>query len=183
MKNNKILLIFILVVFAQIATPLYMAWHWENILQTGQRFYWETEPIDPFDAFKGRYIDLRFREATAPIDDNSDLKYGQSAYAVISVNTEGKAFISGVRAEKPSDYQYLKVRVNHTEGDTAHVQLPFRRYYLPEEIASEAEAAYLNNAGRTSVAAVRLKDGYGVIEELYLGNKNLREYLRNSNTK
>lgn len=179
MKNKKLLLgLFIGVAVLQLAMPLYMAWRWENILQTGQRFYWQTAPVDPYDAFKGRYIALGFKETTAPLMDNDNLNFGQKAFAIIQENAEGKAYISGVTAKEPEQGAYVKVRVYRDGQNKIHVVLPFNRYYLPENLVPAAEAAYRGSAGKTGVAAVRIKNGYGVVEELYIGDKTLYEFLR-----
>ncbi|MGL5514593.1 MAG: GDYXXLXY domain-containing protein, partial [Sporomusa sp.] len=172
MKNKALLLaLFIGVAILQAAMPLYMAWRWENILQTGRQFYWQTAPIDPYDAFKGRYVALRFKENTAPILDNTDIASDRMVYAVIAENDAGQAYISGVTANRPTQGAYVKVKAYRTVNDTANVILPFTRYYLPEDMAPAAEAAYRDNAGKTGVATVRIKDGYGVVEQLYIGEK------------
>lgn len=183
MKNKKLLLgLFVVVALLQAAMPLYMAWRWEDILATGQRFYWQTAPVDPYDAFKGRYVALRFEETKAPIVDDA-VNFNQRAYAIIEENAEGKAFISGVTAKRPEQGTYVKARVYRSGDGMAHVVLPFTRYYMNEYLAPAAEAAYRESAGKTGVAAVRIKDGYGVIEELYIGDKTLHEFLRQSQSK
>ncbi|QJW45624.1 GDYXXLXY domain-containing protein [bacterium BFN5] len=178
MKNIKCLLVlFLAISLAQIAAPLYMAWHWENILLTGQTFYWQTAPVDPYDAFKGRYIDLRFKEMSAPSLDSTEFNYGQTAYALLGVNQEGQAYIRGIAHLQPAETPFIRVKINYIQDNQVHVELPFRRYYLPENQATAAETAYQKKAGQTAVAAVRLKDGYGVIEQLYIDNKTLTDYL------
>lgn len=179
MKNNKlILLLFAIVAIIQLATPLYMAWRWENILQTGRQFYWQTAPVDPYDAFKGRYIDLRFKESVGPIADNTNLVYGQTAYAIIAESEQGKAYISSVSTSQPDQTPYLKVKVHYIEGNNAHVELPFKRYYLPEGMAAAVETAYREKTDQTGIASVRIKDGYAVIEQLYIDGQTLVEYLQ-----
>ncbi|MDF2874860.1 MAG: hypothetical protein K0R22_1543 [Sporomusa sp.] len=181
MTNKKLLLsLFIGVALLQATVPLYMAWRWENILQTGRQFYWQTAPVDPADAFKGRYVELRFKEDTGPIIDQNNLLMGQLVYASIAENAAGKAYISGVSVNRPEQGPYVKVRAYANGQNTAHVTLPFTRYYLPEELAPAAEGAYRESAGKTGVAAVRIKDGYGVVEQLYIGDKPLYEFLRQS---
>ncbi|HWR43017.1 GDYXXLXY domain-containing protein [Sporomusa sp.] len=181
MKSKKLLLsLFIGVALLQAAVPLYMAWRWENVLQTGRQFYWQTAPVDPYDAFKGRYVDLRFKENAGPIIDHDNLIMGQMVYAIIDENAEGKAYISGVSVNRPEKGSYVKVRAYANSQNTAHVILPFTRYYLPEDLAPAAEDAYRKSAGKTGVAAVRIKDGYGVVEQLYIGEKTLYEFLRQS---
>lgn len=178
MKNLRLLL-FTLVALIQLSVPLYMAWHWENILQAGQPFYWQTTPVDPADAFKGRYIDLNFKAAAGPVAPGSVLHYGQTAYALIAQDQAGRAVISQVSATQPPNQPYVKVKINYIEENTiAHVHLPFKRYYLPEALAPAAEAAYQKNTDNT-VAVIRLQDGYGVIEQVYIGDQTLADYLQN----
>lgn len=177
MKNKRLMLgLFVVVALLQAAAPLYMAWRWEDILQTGHRFHWQTAPVDPADAFRGRYIDLRFKEDTAPV--TGDLITGQQVYALIAENAEGQAYISAVSVNRPAQGYYVKVRAYAKGPGTAHVTLPFTRYYLPENLAPAAENAYGESAGKTGVAAVRIKDGYGVVEQLYIGEQTLYEFLR-----
>ena len=181
MNNGKRplpLLLFALVCLIQLGAALYMAWHWEDILRSGQRFYWMTAPVDPYDAFKGRYIDLRFKEDSGPVTDGSAFVYGQTAYARIGVNNEGHAVILGISAQPPAGQPYIKARTSYTQGNKVHVLLPFKRYYLPEDMAVPAETAYRQNAGKTGIAVVRLKDGYGVIEDVLIDNHPLRDYLK-----
>jgi len=182
MKNKKWLFgLFITVAVLQVAMPLYMAWRWEDVLQTGRQFYWQTAPVDPYDAFKGRYVELRFKENSAPISDNTELTAEQMVYASVAENMEGNAYISGVSVTCPETGYYVKAKAYGNGRNTVHVSLPFTRYYLPEDLAPAAEAAYRESAGKqTSVAVVRIKDGYGVIEQLYIGDKTLLEFLQQS---
>lgn len=178
MKNKKLLFgVFIVVAVLQAAMPLYMAWRWENILATGQRFYWQTAPVDPYDVFKGRYVALRFEETTAPVVDE-EVRSGKKAYAIIEENAAGQAFISAVTAKRPEQGAYVTAKIYRSGEGMAYVVLPFTRYYMNEYLAPAAEAAYRESAGKSGVAAVRIKDGYGVIEELYIGDKTLVEFLR-----
>jgi len=169
--------LFAIVALLQLAAPLYMAWHWEDVLKTGRIYYWQTAPVDPFDAFKGRYVDLWFRDVTGPVSGDLPLNPGQTAYAAIREEADQFAYISGVGAVPP-DQDYIRVRVNYVNGNIAHVTLPFKRYYLPEELAPAAEEAYRKSAGREAKVAVRIKNGYGVIEQLYIGDKTIYQILR-----
>lgn len=182
MKKNKLLFkLFIILAIIQLSVPLYMIWRWEDILETGQQYTWVTAPIDPYDALRGRYVDLRFEEMKGPILDNVQLNYGEAAYAVIEENQNGYAFISGISASRPEGEgnSYVKIRVSYVQdGNIAHFVLPFKRYYMQEDLAPEAEKAYRNNAGRSATVLVRVKDGYGVVEQLYIGDKTIYEYLR-----
>lgn len=179
MKIEKYrLCLFIAVAVLQLALPLYMVWHWENVLSTGKQYYWQTAPIDPYDALRGRYVRLSFGETKGAIADNKNLEHGQSAFAAIYVDSNGYAHISQISDSKPTSGEYLKVKVQFIKDNEAYIELPFNRFYMREDLAPLAQSAYLKNSGQKGWAAVRIKDGMGVIEELYIGDKTITEYLR-----
>lgn len=179
MKSKQLITkIFIVVAIIQLAVPLYMVWRWEDILQNGQQYTWVTAPVDPYDAFRGRYVDLRFKEASAPIVGNAILEYGQTAYALIQKDQEGYAFISGISDLRPEGNSYVTVNVSYVQDTIVHFELPFKRYYMQEELAPEAEDAYRSNVGTEATVSVRIKNGYGVIEQLYIGDQTIYDYLR-----
>lgn len=178
-KNRKIFWLFILVAMIQVAVPLSMIWHWEDVLQNGRQYTWVTVPIDPYDALKGRYVDLQFKETKGPVQGGITLKSGQAAYALIVEDEQGYAFISGVSNVRPEGNSYVKVEVSYVQDDQiVHFSLPFKRYYMQEYLAPKAEIAYRENASKECVVLVRIKDGYGVVEQLYIGDKTMYEYLR-----
>ena len=180
MKNNKLLFrIFILLAIIQLAAPLYMVWHWEDILQNGKQYTWVTAPVDPYDALRGRYVDLRFKEMTGPILGNEQLNSNQTAYAMIAEDQNGYAFISGISASRPEGNTYVKIKVSYVQNENiAHFVLPFKRYYMQEDLAPIAEQAYSKNVGTEAIVLVRVKGGYGALEELYIGDQTIYEYLR-----
>lgn len=181
MRQYSRLLLFVAAAILQLAAPLYMAWHWENILQTGETFYWQTAPVDPYDAFKGRYMALRFQQATVPRPDYTDWHYGQTAYVSLDRDSQNHAYISGISRSIPPHTAYLQVKISYIQDNMIHVELPFQRYYLPESLSTAAETAYRKQAGAATVAAVRIKDGYGVIEQLYIKEETLPEFLQHQN--
>jgi uncharacterized membrane-anchored protein len=61
------------------------------------------------------------------------------------------------------------------------LQLPFDRYYAEEQLAPEIEQAYRANSRRgeqKAFIAVRVRKGRGVLEELYIEDLPVAEYLR-----
>jgi uncharacterized membrane-anchored protein len=177
MKPKTMLLLFLLVVILQLSVPLYMMWHWENVLNTGRPFYWVTAPVDPYDLLKGRYVDLGFKEQKGIVLDDEKFQSGQKAYALLT-ERDGKAVISSISASQPDNDVFVRVTIQYVENNVAHVSLPFKRYYLPENVAPAADIAYRKSAGKDGVALIRIKDGYGVVEQLYIGNKTIYEYLQ-----
>lgn len=182
-KNKQLVKVFILLAIIQLAVPLYMVWRWEDVLQNGHQYRWVTAPVDPHDALRGRYVDLRFKEMKGPILGKERFTSGQTAYAMIGEDEKGYAFISGISAVRPEEEgnSYIKIKVSYVQdGNIVHFTLPFKRYYMAEELAPIAEKAYRKNAGIEATVSVRVRDGYGVVEELYIGDKTIYEYLHNS---
>ena len=175
------LLLLAVVVILQVSAPLYMVWHWEDVLKNGQAFRWATAPVDPYDLLRGRYIDLRFQEQKGPLVGDFLMEGRQQAYALLEERS-GQVFISGVSAQEPKDKLFVRVKVLYIDNNRiAHVEVPFKRYYMPEHLAPVAEQAYRNSAGKDGVALIRIKDGYGAIEEVYIGDKTIYEYLQTEN--
>lgn len=178
MKSKQLIFkIFVVLAVIQLAVPLYMVWRWDDILQNGQRYIWVTAPIDPYDAFRGRYVALQFKENAAPILGSAVLNYGQTAYAIIGEDEKGYAFISGISDLRPEGNSYVKVSVYYVQDNIVHFTLPFKQYYMQEEMAPAAENVYRKNAGKEATVSVRIKNGYGVIEQLYIGKQTIYEYL------
>lgn len=179
MKAKKRFCLFIALAIMQLAVLLYMGWHWEDILQTGQRYTWNTAPVDPYDALRGRYVDLHFKEGQASLLPNVNLKSGETAYAIIGEDEKGYAFVSGITDLRPAGNSYIKITIRYINGENiGFFTLPFKRYYMQESLAPGAEVAFRKNAGKDSTVSVRIKDGYGVVEELYIGDKTIYEYLQ-----
>lgn len=177
MSNWRTIAIFAALALLQLAVPLYMVWHWEDVLKNGKAYYWTTAPVDPYDLLRGRYIDLQFQAQIAPALNGEQLEQKQEAYALLAEHN-GRAYITGISGSQPSGQPYVRVYVLWVENSNkVHISLPFKRYYMPEHLAPAAEHAYRQNAGKNAVAKVRIKDGYGAIEEVYIGDKTIYEYL------
>ena len=61
------------------------------------------------------------------------------------------------------------------------VQFPLSTYWVTEKIAPQAEQAYRNNSTRKNQNAfvtVRVRNGDAALEQLYIDNQPLAEYLR-----
>jgi uncharacterized membrane-anchored protein len=73
------------------------------------------------------------------------------------------------------------VKVNYLYGTNAYLQLPFDRYYMNESKAPQAESAYWSHSRRTNQAAyvsVRVLDGFAVLEDLYIDDTPIQDFLK-----
>lgn len=183
-KNRRIFSLFVILAFIQLSVLLFMVLRWEDVLTNGQQYRLPAEPVDPYDPFRGRYVDIRVRGNTeGPIAEGARLQSGQTAYVLLDKDAEGFARIHAVTDKRSAGSDYIQTKAGWIEdGNIVHFKLPFNRFYMREDLAPAAERAYRKQAGKNGVIAVRVKDGYGVIEGLYIGKQTIGEYLLSPET-
>ncbi len=174
--------VFGLMAIAQLAVPFLMIGSREDVLATGVAYKFRCGPVDPYDAFRGRYVALSFPDMqlenwTGPYFDGSE-----TAYALLRVDEEGLAKIADVTLTPPISGDYLQVKAygGGAGNSTLWVTLPFDRYYMDEFQAPAAKVAYRGQS-RTEEGAhalIRVRDGEGVIAGLYFGDVSIEDYLR-----
>ena len=168
---------------AQWAIPASIIWRYETVLATGKVFKFQTHPVDPYDAFRGRYVALGFNWESAPLMANvRSPNPGERMFALIEIGTNGFAQIKGLTFERPQTEDYFGVKVRYCLSPTnVLIQFPFDRYYMNEKLAPAADTAYRQHAGRSgrqdAYVAVRVQNGRATIEDLYVAGKPIRDFL------
>lgn len=200
----KPVFILIVMIIAQIFIPAAMIQRYESTFQNGSLYKFEVAPVDPVDPFKGRYVRLNFPIANWNVKYQSEDKFKRKdkIYATLKINSEGYAVIDQLYKSLPkdSDQEYLKVTVRsvynkYSQAELASysISLPFDRYYAKETKAPEIERRVMNqdrNTGEltipntstssntpTSSVDVRVLNGFGVIEQLYIEGKAVEEFF------
>lgn len=177
---NLRLLILIPLALIQLAVPGWMILQQERILHHGRVFKFKTAPVDPYDAFRGRYVALQFDANSNGIKPNSDLQ-NRKVWVRFEVDEKGFAKVRE-ESKKPltGDDVVMATRFY------SNLHFPFDRYYMDENAAPKAETAYRNNSRRehqNACATVRILNGHAAIEELYIDDKPIREFLRTESKK
>jgi uncharacterized membrane-anchored protein len=170
------LIIFVVVVFAQLAVPASLVWKREHTLRQGHVWKFRTAPVDPVDVFRGRYVALHFEVETEEISPPSNSSYSDRVFVTLKANAEGFAEVDQVFATKPAGDDFMETRLS---GKT--ISLPFDKYWVTERDAPAAEAAYQNLSRRgnqNAYVSVRVFRGDAALEQLYLDNQPLGDYLR-----
>lgn len=170
------LIVFALVACAQLAVPASLIWKREQTLRQGTVWKFRTAPVDPVDAFRGRYVALEFETEGQEILPPANIESGQSVFVTLRANAEGFAEIDQVLPERPASNDFIEVLLN---GKT--VSLPFDKYWVTERDAPAAEAAYRAQSQRekrNAFVTVRVFRGDAAMEQLFLDNQPLGEYLR-----
>lgn len=178
-------LLLFLLFLVQLAVPASMIAGREMTLRHGQPFRFRTAPVDPYDPFRGRFVALNLEAASAPLPEGLELKHRQKVLVRLAVDEAGFAYCRDIVAAPPQEGSYLIARVQYWDRERVRLQLPFDRYYAEEELAPEIERAYRAHSRRDKREAyitVRMRDGRGVLEELYIDDLPVGEYLRRQAT-
>ena len=96
------LIVFVVVALSQLAVPGSLIWKREHTLRQGSVWKFRTAPVDPIDAFRGRYVALQFEIESQEIIPPANVSYGQTVLVTLKTNAEGFAEIDQVSTSKPA---------------------------------------------------------------------------------
>ena len=178
-KHNYPLVILCVLFLFQLAVPVYMITNREITLKHGTSFKFQTTPVDPYDAFKGKYVALSIKENTIALPKNLKVTRNQNVYVSIIEDEQGFAKVSGLSLACPKHNEFVKAKVRYVTGNNVQLDFPFDRYYLDEFAAPEAEKVYrkFNRRGAKKEAyiTVKVRKGNAVIEGLFLDGRPVLE--------
>ncbi|MCX5707965.1 MAG: GDYXXLXY domain-containing protein [Candidatus Omnitrophica bacterium] len=180
-KKKTILILFSVLSVILIAVPVSLIVQQENIIATGQEFKFKTAPMDPFDAFRGRYVALGIETTHLDKPDNVKVTGGQTVFVLLEKDPDGFARLAKISAVAPSSAPYLRCRVSHLYKNDVYLEVPLDKYYLQENKAPKAEELYRSHNARNKqdgFILVAVKNGNAVIKGLYLGGKPIEELLK-----
>lgn len=171
-----------LLVFASIITKR------EAVLRKGTVLRFNIQPIDPFDAFRGQYVSLRFQDALSCPMTNSTASFerGQRIYVRFEAGTNGMSRPVEAIASKP-DWDggiWLKTRVRWNNASDLHFEFPIDRFYSDEKTAPKIEGL-VSFRSRTMVsnacAVVRAYHGSFLLGDLEFNGIPVLRYLEQEN--
>jgi len=154
----------------------------EIALRSGEVFRFKLQPVDPVDAFRGRYVALRFAVDRAPVAEGAPTLHQQKICVPLVVDAEGFVAFGPANLEPPAVGAYLRLRSGFDHlgesGDrVVSLALPFQRYYMTEELAKEVDRSMWRRGQRPAWVTVRVRNGTGVIEDLWVDGVPVREWL------
>lgn len=186
MKPRLIFALFVALAIVQIAVPSGQIMKHEDILRTGKVYKFRTAPVDPYDAFRGRYVALNFADTVAILRRGEKIEYRASAYVTLQKDEAGFVKFGEISGVPPVSGDYLRVKylyASGTDGTKADFRLPFDKFFMEETKAPRAEAAYIKHGNRrdrtidNTYVIVRVKGGRGVIEDLYIADQPILDFL------
>ena len=171
--------VFLLVALAQLSVPALTAWGRLQTLAHGRVWKFKTAPVDPEDAVRGRYVTLHFD--AEDFTQAERLKSPDYLYAILKEGADGFAQVDHLSTSPQPDDSSLKVEPGGWWQERQHIVFPFRYFWLTEKSAPAAEKAYVENSRRgqqNAFVTVRIHNGDAALEQLYIDNRPLAEYLR-----
>jgi uncharacterized membrane-anchored protein len=161
---------------AQMAVPGKIIADYERLARTGTPFRFQTQPIDPADPFRGKYITLSFLADHAR--DTSTWSSGEAVNVVFSTDSAGYATVDKLTREEP-DGPYLHTTITYVDSeDNVHFDLPFDRFYMEETKAKPAEDAYRQasrDSTHTCYGIVHIGQGRAVITDVLIDEISVNE--------
>jgi len=180
MKKDMLIKLFMGLILVQIAVPISMIVKREITLQQGTTVLFKTAPVDPYDAFRGRYVALRVAVDPVRTPPGATLTYGQKVYAHLSLDENGFAQVSQITTERPRGRVYIGATVGNASGPTVSLFFPIDRYYMNERTAPRAERLARDQRQRTQKDAyisVKIKDGFAIVDGLYIDGERIEELI------
>ncbi|MFJ1321673.1 GDYXXLXY domain-containing protein [Capnocytophaga canis] len=180
MRNYILFIAFGLMVLFQWLVPSVMIWNRENIIRQNQVYLFETKPVDPHDAFRGKYVVLGFRDNKVQaygFDSIPSFRVGQEAFVTVD-RYAGIAYLSEISEQEPTERaNYFKTKVLHVdEYGQITVDFPFNRYYMNEEKSLRAEQI-LNDENLKAYAQVAIYKGEVVLKDVLVEGVSLKDFV------
>jgi len=188
---KTLLISFVSIIIVQLFVPAKMMYDKEVPKIYGEEFSFRTEPIDPYDPFRGKYVILNFADNNIYVNRTEKWKGGEVVFLKFEKGENDCAVISSIHKEEPFDTDfYLKTRVsyvNYGEKCNVVVKYPFTRYYMEESKAEEAEKLtrrFDRNKEQTIRATVKIYKGEATVTGLMLNDISMEDAVvrRRSNT-
>jgi uncharacterized membrane-anchored protein len=185
--------LFVVMCIAQWFVPGKMIYDSETVIVEGVTYKFKTQPIDPSDPFRGKYITLNFdANSIVVISDNTDSTYwesGDDIFVTFTTDSAGFAKPLGIYREEPDTEAYLKTTVsyfNTSEKSEVFFNIPFDRFYLEESKASQAEQLYWQaqlDTVRVTYGVVTIGKGQAVLTDVMISDRSVVDIINDLNSK
>ncbi|MHB9139547.1 MAG: GDYXXLXY domain-containing protein [Victivallaceae bacterium] len=174
--------IWVLAVTAMFAVPVFMVCKGEKIFSHGSIYLFRAAPVDPYDYFRGRYVNIRFEKNYVLVDPNKKLDFSdnEAAYVTIKKDKDGVACFDRLSREVPKNGDYAQVNFSYQDKEKAYLLIPFNQFYMNEKLAPEAERVVreaLLKRNDSCLLKLRVHGGTAVIENILINNIPIKEYI------
>jgi len=169
----------------QLAVPLAMIWKSEHVIK-GETVYFLSRPVDPFDAFRGRFVTLSITDTATWTDETPEPSSALSGKKIwvrfIKDKDDMMKAVEARRTKTDAEGIWLRIPLSgHVyNGKSVNLELPFNRFYMEEKSAIEADKLLAGGRGRNHkiVTAVRVLDGEAVLTDVLVDGQPIREFVK-----
>ena len=164
-------IIYALSILILFVIPIYIIVTNDTALKGGTEYLFKVEAVDPYDMFRGNYLNISFKEDTVngngfELQNNN----GRECYVTIGVGLDGFAYFRGISSTEPKNISnYYKTTGYYRKYSGQYIIETPTRYYMNEKKSLKAEQIYGENIDNTYVK-VRVKNGKMVIVGVYVNN-------------
>lgn len=141
---KTLIISFALIVAAQLFVPVKMIHDKQAPLIYGEHFTFKTQPIDPYDPFRGKYVTLHYADNYLEVKNDTKWYNSQIVYVQFYKGKDGFAKVKNISKDAPKNTKfYLKTTVTDVrrgnKSSIVYIYYPFTRYYMEESKALAAE--------------------------------------------
>ena len=179
--NKHIYISLLVLLFAvQIFVPARMVYQQEETIEKGTAYKFKTEPIDPSDPFKGKYITLNY-EINSFRTEEEDWYRQANVFVYLKVDGQGFAAVKTVsKTALDSEDDYVIAKSYGAYGGNLSFRFPFNRFYMNENKAYTAETS-VREAQRDSTkicyGLVYVKGGTAVLDNVFIDDTPIQQYV------
>ena len=177
MRKKYLIIAFALMILAQLSFPLKMIIEREIILHKGETFLFKIEPIDPYDAFRGRYVWINYKNLNVDLPSYMQNEYYKinDLYITLKKDSVGVVIYDKVIDTKPTNTDiYIKVKTDGilTDGGKVRIEMPDNRYYMNENKAPIADTLLKN-----AYAQIVIYKGQMVLKGILVDGMSIEKYI------
>ena len=171
MKNKKLVYIaFFLMALVQLYVPYKMISNRNDVLENGKHLKFLLNSNDPYDHFRGKYINIDFIANKFKTSDKNIWKNGDEVYVTFKNDEYGFAMIKSVSRQKPKGTEtYVRAEIDRFYDNEVEILYPFNKYFLNEAISESTEKMLIeahNDKSKIVFVVVSVKDGEAVLKDL-----------------
>ncbi len=172
--------VFAIMVLGQWFVPGNMIFQEEKVLEQGVAYKFRTQPIDPSDPFRGKYVRLSY-EMRSLESDSLVCNYGTKLYVTLGVDSLGFAKAEKIGLERPSTGDFVIADCAGYYGSVQHFNLPFDTFYMNEDKALKAEIA-VREVQRDTLptvcyGVVHILEDRAVLSDVQIDGVSLKDYV------
>jgi len=181
MNKQLTIVLFAIVVVAQLFIPAREVWQSEDLIDRAQTFKFRLQPVDPIDPLRGRYVRLDFADRTYKFDEPVDWESGIDIFVVLKEDSEGFAIPDTVLLERPDQQPFVIAQMSRRilSKKKITIKYPFERFYMDEDKAQEAEKILgdLNDSIQVYATVAISSDGEGLLKDVLVDGTPIQEVL------